>query len=106
MEEIVKPLKASVTKASVTSLKSANTKYRNEIERLKAYAKEADELNEQKVGKIQMLTKELQKTKSELQNLKDSVISVVDELNKTKQERDEAIDALEKAKRPWWKKIF
>lgn len=101
MEEIVKSLKASVT-----SLKSANTKYRNEIERLKDYAKEADELNEQNVGKIQMLTKELQKTKSELQNLKDSVISVVDELNKTKQERDEAIDALEKAKKPWWKKIF
>ena len=101
MEEIVKSLKASVT-----SLKSANTKYRNEIERLKAYAKEADELNEQNVGKIQMLTKELEKTKSELQNLKDSVISVVDELNKTKQERDEAIDALEKANKPWWKKIF
>ena len=101
MEEIVKSLKASVT-----SLKSANTKYRNEIERLKAYAKDADELNKQKVEKIQMLTKELQKTKSELQNLKDSVISVVDELNKTKQERDEAIDALEKANKPWWKKIF
>lgn len=101
MEEIVKSLKASVT-----SLKSANTKYRNEIERLKAYSKEADELNEQKVEKIQMLTKELLKTKSELQNLKDSVISVVDELNKTKQERDEAIDALENAKKPWWKKIF
>ncbi len=101
MEEIVKSLKASVT-----SLKSANTKYRNEIERLKAYAKDADELNEKKVEKIQMLTKELQKTKSELQNLKDSVISVVDELNKTKQERDEAIDALEKANKPWWKKIF
>ena len=101
MEEIVKSLKASVT-----SLKSANTKYRNEIERLKAYAKEDDELNKQKVEKIQMLTKELQKTKSELQNLKDSVISVVDELNKTKQERDEAIDALEKANKPWWKKIF
>lgn len=101
MEEIVKSLKASVT-----SLKSANTKYRNEIERLKAYAKDADELNKQNVEKIQMLTKELQKTKSELQNLKDSVISVVDELNKTKQERDEAIDALEKAKKPWWKKIF
>ena len=102
MEEIVKSLKASVT-----SLKSANTKYRNEIERLKAYAKEADKLNEQKVEKIQMLTKELQKTKSELQNLKESVISsVVDELNKTKQERDDAIDALEKAKKPWWKKIF
>ena len=101
MEEIVKSLKASVT-----SLKSANTKYRNEIERLKAYAKEDDELNKQKVEKIQMLTKELQKTKSELQNLKDSVISVVDELNKTKQERDEAIDALEKAKKPWWNKIF
>lgn len=102
MEEIVKSLKASVA-----SLKSANTKYRNEIERLKAYAKEADGLNEQKVEKIQMLTKELQKTKSELQNLKESVISsIVDELNKTKQERDEAIDALEKAKRPWWKKIF
>ena len=101
MEEIVKSLKASVT-----SLKSANTKYRNEIERLKAYAKEADELNEQNLDKIYMLTKELQKTKSELQNLKDSVISVVDELNKTKQERDEAIDALEKANKPWWKKIF
>ena len=101
MEEIVKSLKASVT-----SLKSANTKYRNEIERLKAYAKEADELNKHNVEKIQMLTKELQKTKSELQNLNDSVISVVDELNKTKQERDEAIDALEKAKKPWWKKIF
>lgn len=102
MEEIVKSLKASVT-----SLKSANTKYRNEIERLKAYAKDADELNEQNVEKIQMLTKELQKTKSELQNLKESVISsVVDELNKTKQERDEAIDALEKAKKPWWKEIF
>ena len=102
MEEIVKSLKASVT-----SLKSANTKYRNEIERLKAYAKEADELNEQNVGKIQMLTKELQKTKSELQNLKESVISsVVDELNKTKQERDDAIDALEKANKPWWNKIF
>ena len=102
MEEIVKSLKASVT-----SLKSANTKYRNEIERLKDYAKEADKLNEQNVDKIQMLTKELQKTKRELQNLKESVISsVVDELNKTKQERDEAIDALEKAKKPWWKKIF
>ena len=101
MEEIVKSLKASVT-----SLKSANTKYRNEIERLKAYAKEADKLNEQKVEKIQMLAKELQKTKSELQYLKDSVISVVDELNKTKQERDDAIDALEEAKKPWWKKIF
>lgn len=101
MEEIVKSLKASVT-----SLKSANTKYRNEIERLKAYAKEDDELNKQKVEKIQMLTKELQKTKSELQNLKDSIIGVVDELNKTKQERDEAIDALEKAKKPWWNKIF
>ena len=101
MEEIVKSLKASVT-----SLKSANTKYRNEIERLKAYAKEADELNKQNVEKIHMLTKELEKTKSELQNLKDSVISVVDELNKTKQERDEAIDALEKANKPWWKNIF
>lgn len=101
MEEIVKSLKASVT-----SLKSANTKYRNEIERLKAYAKEADGLNEQNLDKIYMLTKELEKTKSELQNLKDSVISVVDELNKTKQERDDAIDALEKAKKPWWKKIF
>ena len=102
MEEIVKSLKASVT-----SLKSANTKYRNEIERLNAYAKEADKLNEQNVEKIQMLTNELQKTKRELQNLKESVISsVVDELNKTKQERDEAIDALEKAKKPWWKKIF
>lgn len=101
MEEIVKSLKASVT-----SLKSANTKYRNEIERLKDYVKEADGLNEQNVEKIQMLTNELQKTKSELQNLKDSVISVVDELNKTKQERDEAIDALEKANKPWWKKIF
>ena len=102
MEEIVKSLKASVT-----SLKSANTKYRNEIENLKAYAKEADELNKHNVEKIHMLTKELQKTKSELQNLKESVISsVVDELNKTKQERDEAIDALEKAKKPWWKKIF
>lgn len=101
MEEIVKSLKASVT-----SLKSANTKYRNEIERLKAYAKEADELNEQKVEKIQMLAKEIEKANSELQYLKDSVISVVDELNKTKQERDEAIDALEKAKKPWWKKIF
>ena len=101
MEEIVKSLKASVT-----SLKSANTKYRNEIERLKAYAKEADELNEQNVGKIQMLAKEIEKANSELQYLKDSVISVVDELNKTKQERDDAIDALEKAKNPWWKKIF
>lgn len=101
MEDIVKSLKASVT-----SLKSANTKYRNEIERLKAYAKEADELNEQKVKKIQMLAKEIEKANSELQYLKDSVISVVDELNKTKQERDEAIDALEKAKKPWWKKIF
>ena len=101
MEEIVKSLKASVT-----SLKSANTKYRNEIERLKAYAKEADELNEQKVEKIHMLAKEIEKANSELQYLKDSVISVVDELNKTKQERDEAIDALEKAKKPWWKKIF
>lgn len=101
MEEIVKSLKASVT-----SLKSANTKYRNEIERLKDYVKEADGLNEQNMEKIQMLTKELEKTKSELQNLKDSVISVVDELNKTKQERDEAIDALEKANKPWWKKIF
>lgn len=101
MEEIVKSLKASVT-----SLKSANTKYRNEIERLKDYVKEADGLNEQNVEKIQMLTNELQKTKSELQNLKDSVISVVDELNRTKQERDEAIDALEKANKPWWKKIF
>lgn len=102
MEEIVKSLKASVT-----SLKSANTKYRNEIERLKAYANDADKLNEQNVEKIQMLTKELQKTKRELQNLKESVISsVVDELNKTKQERDDAIDALEKAKKPWWKKIF
>lgn len=101
MEEIVKSLKASVT-----SLKSANTKYRNENERLKAYVKEADGLNEQNVEKIQMLTNELQKTKSELQNLKDSVISVVDELNKTKQERDDAIDALEKANKPWWKKIF
>lgn len=101
MEEIVKSLKASVT-----SLKSANTKYRNEIERLKAYAKEADGLNEQNLDKIYMLTKELEKTKSELQNLKDSVISVVDELNKTKQERDEAIDALDKANKPWWKKIF
>ena len=102
MEEIVNSLKASVT-----SLKSANTKYRNEIERLNAYAKEADKLNEQNVEKIQMLTNELQKTKRELQNLKESVISsVVDELNKTKQERDEAIDALEKAKKPWWKKIF
>lgn len=102
MEEIVKSLKASVT-----SLKSANTKYRNEIENLKAYAKEEDELNKHNVEKIQMLTKEIQKAKSELQNLKESVISsVVDELNKTKQERDEAIDALEKAKKPWWKKIF
>lgn len=101
MEEIVKSLKASVT-----SLKSANTKYRNENERLKAYVKEADGLNEQNLDKIYMLTKELEKTKSELQNLKDSVISVVDELNNTKQERDEAIDALEKAKKPWWKKIF
>ena len=102
MEEIVNSLKASVT-----SLKSANTKYRNEIERLKAYAKEADKLNEHNVDKIQMLTKELQNTKRELQNLKESVISsVVDELNKTKQERDDAIDALEKAKKPWWKKIF
>ena len=102
MEEIVKSLKASVT-----SLKSANTKYRNEIERLNAYAKEADKLNEKNMEKIQMLTKELQKTKRELQNLKESVISsVVDELNKTKQERDDAIDALEKAKKPWWKKIF
>ena len=101
MEEIVKSLKASVT-----SLKSANTKYRNEIERLKAYAKEADELNEQNVDKIQTLAKEIEKAKGELQYLKDSVISVVDELNKTKQERDEAIDALEKAKKPWWKKIF
>ena len=101
MEEIVKSLKASVT-----SLKSANTKYRNEIERLKGYAKEADELNEQNVEKIQMLAKEIEKANSELQYLKDSVISVVDELNKTKQERDEAIDALEKAKKPWWKKIF
>ena len=101
MEEIVKSLKASVT-----SLKSANTKYRNEIERLKAYAKEADELNEQKAEKIQMLAKEIENANSELQYLKDSVISVVDELNKTKQERDEAIDALEKAKKPWWKKIF
>ena len=101
MEEIVKSLKASVT-----SLKSANTKYRNEIERLKAYAKEADELNTQKVEKIQMLAKEIENANSELQYLKDSVISVVDELNKTKQERDEAIDALEKAKKPWWKKIF
>ena len=102
MEEIVKSLKASVT-----SLKSANTKYRNEIEHLKAYAKEADVLNKHNVEKIQMLTKELQKTKSELQNLKESVISsVVDELNKTKQERDDAIDAIEKAKKPWWKKIF
>ena len=54
MEEIVKSLKASVT-----SLKSANTKYRNEIERLKAYAKEADELNKQNVEKIHMLTKML-----------------------------------------------
>lgn len=99
MEEIVKSLKASVT--------SANTKYSNEIERLKAYAKEADKLNEHNLDKIYMLTKELQKTKSEIQNLKESVISsVVDELNKTKQERDEAIDALEKAKKPWWKKIF
>ena len=101
MEEIVKSLKASVT-----SLKSANTKYRNEIERLKAYAKEADELNKQNVEKIHMLTNELEKTKSELQNLKCSVIGVVDELNKTKQERDDAIDALEKAKKPWWKNIF
>lgn len=102
MEEIVNSLKASVT-----SLKSANTKYRNEIERLKAYANDSDKLNEHNVEKIQMLTKELQKTKSELQNLKESVISsVVDELNKTKQERDEAIDALDKAKKPWWKKIF
>lgn len=101
MEEIVKSLKASVT-----SLKSANTKYRNEIERLKAYVKDADGLNEHNLDKIYMLTKELQKTKSELQNLKDSVISVVDELNRTKQERDEAIDALEKANKPWWKKIF
>lgn len=101
MEEIVKSLKASVT-----SLKSANTKYRNENERLKAYVKEADGLNEQNLDKIYMLTKELEKTKSELQNLKDSVISVVDELNRTKQERDEAIDALEKANKPWWKKIL
>lgn len=102
MEEIVKSLKASVT-----SLKSANTKYRNEIERLKACAKESDEINKHNVEKIQMLTKEIQKAKSELQNLKESVISsVVDELNKTKQERDEAIDALEKAKKPWWNKIF
>ena len=105
MEEIVNSLKASVT-----SLTSANTKYSNEIERIKAYANEADELNNQNVEKIQMLThmltKELEKTKSELQNLKYSVIGVVDELNKTKQERDDSIAALEKAKKPWWKNIF
>lgn len=101
MEEIVKSLKASVT-----SLKSANTKYRNEIERLKAYAKEADELNEEKASKILSLTEELAKTQEELQAARDSMVNIVDDLNKAKQEREEAIKALENAKKPWWKKIF
>ena len=101
MEEIVKSLKASVT-----SLKSANTRYRNEVANLKAYAKEADEMNEEKSAKILNLLQDLAKATGELQALKDSVASIVDELNTTKQERDEALAALEKVKKPWWKKIF
>lgn len=101
MEEIVKSLKASVT-----SLKSANTKYRNELASLKAYAKEADEMNEEKSNKILNLLQDLAKANGELQALKDSFASVIDELNKTKKERDEALAALDKVNKPWWKKIF
>ena len=57
-DELVKEI-ASL-KASIGSYKSANTKMRNELERLKAYAKEADELNEQKAARISTLEEALE----------------------------------------------
>ena len=56
-DELVKEI-ASL-KSSIGSYKSANTKTRNELERLKAYAKEADELNEQKAARISTLDEAL-----------------------------------------------
>lgn len=52
-DELVKEI-ASL-KSSIGSYKSANTKTRNELEKMKAYAKEADELNEQKAEQIASL---------------------------------------------------
>lgn len=95
-DELVKEI-ASL-KSSIGSYKSANTKTRNELEKMKAYAKEADELNEQKAARISTLDEALEgMTKQRDASIKD-VEFANDKNNELSKELTKTRDALTTAR--------
>lgn len=84
---------------SVSSYKSANTKYRNVVEKLEKQLEE----------NLNLMIQEKEKRREmscHIDALNNQILEYKDKINELSMENRDLRDALEYEQKPWWKKLF
>lgn len=109
-EPSVKPsLEEEITslKRQLAGCKGRNKQLTQDVEKWKAYGKEADELNEKRIAKINEQTKVIEGLNSQVKQLSDVSGKQAEKIKKLREELVVANAILEYYKElPWYRRIF
>lgn len=94
-------------KRQLAGSKGRNKQLTKDVEKWKAYGKEADELNEKRIAKIDEQTKIIEGLNSQVKQLSDVSKEQSEKIKKLREELVVANASLEYYKElPWYKRIF
>ena len=109
-EPNVKPsLEEEITslKRQLAGSKGRNKQLMQDVEKWKAYGKDADEINEKRIAKIDEQTKIIEGLNSQVKQLSDASKEQCEKIKKLREELVVANASLEYYKElPWFKRIF
>ena len=107
--EQVSSLEAEVTslKHQLAGSKGRNKQLTQDVEKWKAYGKEADEMNEKRIAKIDEQEKVIDGLNSQVKQLGDSSKEQSENIKALRKELSEAKETIEHYKElPWYRRIF
>ena len=107
--EQVSSLEAEVTslKHQLAGSKGRNKQLTQDVEKWKAYGKEADEMNEKRIAKIDEQEKVIDGLNSQVKQLSDSSKEQSENIKALRKELSEAKETIEHYKElPWYRRIF
>ena len=94
-------------KRQLAGCKGRNKQLTQDVEKWKAYGKEADELNEKRIAKIDEQTKVIEGLNSQVKQLSDASKEQCEKIKALRKELSDAKETIEHYKElPWYKRIF
>lgn len=93
-------------KKVAAGLKGYNKQLTEEVKKWKAYGKEADEMNEERIAKIEEKEKVIEGLNAQVFDLSEKIKNSFDSIRKKNDEIIALKNEVFELKTPWWKKLF